>query len=917
MADPGRAAWGDWQDSSWQDPSWSSSWSSPWGWNWGWSSGWAQDGWRGRQEPTWSTWGWTSEEPRWSNWDWQASQESSWSTRDWQRPEEASWSTWDWKASPAEEPKSNWDWNAETEDPVRANRREQAEEPVPEPLPAPLPAPSPATAYREEPEVYDMRGSASRELEKQPDVQGGEVGEAVQDPWLHYKEEKDTPRARPPEVRQAPVPAPVRQIPRRPRDLSAKIFVSGLSLDTLPQTLGEYCQTVGEVRYATVYMDPDNGSSNGTGKVDFDCEETARRAIRDLNGTTLDGCQITVRSLADVPSHFWQRRDTAGCAVFVGNLAPELTREDLQAFASQVGEVVFARVFIDRQTGQSRGCGKVEFSSAEQALEAVHQLNGKTLGGCAVSVEPMATDRQPSAPNVQRTVFVGGLSAEMDEGSLLELAAPIGAVAFARVFRDQSGRSRNCGKLEFETDEQAAEALKQLAGKDYKGRKLSVEPFGQERQSEPRREPQVDGRQVFVAGLTPDTTSEILRDFCSITVGAVDSARVFTNRETGESKGTGKVEFETPELAQKAVQELTGRLLDGSRISARLMESLGRVQVSEAQLRDLLGQAGEATSSSLFRTPQGNLAGRAVMASAEEAQRAVSILHDTFYVSKRIIVRLDRASAPAKQPQLDATLFVGGLSFKTTREGLQQHFRQVGEVVHASIFLDKDTGQPKGSGKVEMASPELARAALALDGGELDGRPVHVKLMEAKPPPRAPPGLRPDSSCQLFVSGLLPETPAELLRDFCESCLGEKTVVYCNTFTRESKGSGKLELASAELADRALKELEGANLDGATLSFRRPGTRQAPEPDGRTVFVGGLSWDLDSDGLRDFAGQVGEVSYAAVFINRETGKSKGSGKVQFASASSAQKAVEELSGRELLGREVSVRMMEAHPRKPG
>ena len=36
----------------------------------------------------------------------------------------------------------------------------------------------------------------------------------------------------------------------------AELGPAGLSLDTLPQTLGEYCQTVGEVRYATVYMDP-------------------------------------------------------------------------------------------------------------------------------------------------------------------------------------------------------------------------------------------------------------------------------------------------------------------------------------------------------------------------------------------------------------------------------------------------------------------------------------------------------------------------------------------------------------------------------------------------------------------------------------------------------------------------------------
>ena len=160
-----------------------------------------------------------------------------------------------------------------------------------------------------------------------------------------------------------------------------------------------------------------------------------------------------------------------------------------------------------------------------------------------------------------------------------------------------------------------------------------------------------------------------------------------------------------------------------------------------------------------------------------------------------------------------------------------------------------------------------------------------------------------------------------MLREFCESCLGDGSVAYCSILrdkeTGEPKGSAKLELTSPELVDRALKELEGAMLQGSPLSFRRPGEKLPQEPDGRTVFMGGLSWDLDSEGLKAFAGQVGEVVYAAVFTNRETGKSKGSGKVQFVNSELALKAVEELNGRELLGREVSVRMMEAQPRKPG
>ena len=71
--------------------------------------------------------------------------------------------------------------------------------------------------------------------------------------------------------------------------------------------------------------------------MDFDSSETASRAIRELNGSRLEGSQLTLRPLADVPAHLWQRRDTQGCCVFVGHLEPSVTRLELQAFAAQVG----------------------------------------------------------------------------------------------------------------------------------------------------------------------------------------------------------------------------------------------------------------------------------------------------------------------------------------------------------------------------------------------------------------------------------------------------------------------------------------------------------------------------------------------------------------------------------------------------
>lgn len=66
---------------------------------------------------------------------------------------------------------------------------------------------------------------------------------------------------------------------------------------------------------------------------------------------------------------------------------------------------------MDKETGQSRGCGKVEFASVELAAEAVRRLNGQALGAQKVTVELMASERRASC-----AVVVNGLAQDMDEG---------------------------------------------------------------------------------------------------------------------------------------------------------------------------------------------------------------------------------------------------------------------------------------------------------------------------------------------------------------------------------------------------------------------------------------------------------------------------------------------------------------------
>src|SRR5215204_2985018 len=77
-------------------------------------------------------------------------------------------------------------------------------------------------------------------------------------------------------------------------------------------------------------------------------------------------------------------------------------------------------------------------------------------------------------------------------------------------------------------------------------------------------------------------------------------------------------------------------------------------------------------------------------------------------------------------------LYVGNLSYRMTEDALRQEFEQYGQVTSCTIIMDKATGQSKGFGFLEMASPEEAQAAITgLNGREIQGRRLNVN--EARP----------------------------------------------------------------------------------------------------------------------------------------------------------------------------------------
>jgi RNA recognition motif-containing protein len=76
---------------------------------------------------------------------------------------------------------------------------------------------------------------------------------------------------------------------------------------------------------------------------------------------------------------------------------------------------------------------------------------------------------------------------------------------------------------------------------------------------------------------------------------------------------------------------------------------------------------------------------------------------------------------------MSVRLFVGGLAFTTSTDGLRDAFARFGPVQSAAVMTDRETGRSRGFGFVEMASEQEAeRAISALNGSSLDGRMIRV-----------------------------------------------------------------------------------------------------------------------------------------------------------------------------------------------
>ncbi|XP_019647066.1 PREDICTED: nucleolin-like isoform X5 [Branchiostoma belcheri] len=274
------------------------------------------------------------------------------------------------------------------------------------------------------------------------------------------------------------------------------------------------------------------------------------------------------------------------------------------------------------------------------------------------------------------------------------------------------------------------------------------------------------------------------------------------------------------------------------------------------------------------------------------------------------------------------TLFLKNLSYDSTKESVMEVFT---DAVDVRIPVFKDSGRPKGIAFVEFESEaKVEEVKSSMDGVEVDGRRVGMDYVGSKAQftGKSPQGKSPGGgfnapatpSKTLVVKNLSYNTTSEGLQEAFEGSTGARVIMKPGT--DRSRGFGYVDFESEEAAKEAMDNMNQSELDGRTINVEFGMARgsgggggggfNSPAQVSKTLIVKNLSYDTGEDDLQQaFEG----CTSARVITDRESGRSKGFGYIDFDSEDAAQEALKSMDEQEVGGRRI--RLDFALPRGEG
>ena len=91
--------------------------------------------------------------------------------------------------------------------------------------------------------------------------------------------------------------------------------------------------------------------------------------------------------------------------IYVGNLSYSVTEDDIRSLFVEFGEIASVKVISDKFSGQSKGFCFVDMPSNSEADQAIKALNGKSIGGHNIKVNPADSGQRRSKRSSRRGRF--------------------------------------------------------------------------------------------------------------------------------------------------------------------------------------------------------------------------------------------------------------------------------------------------------------------------------------------------------------------------------------------------------------------------------------------------------------------------------------------------------------------------------
>ncbi|XP_056330780.1 polyadenylate-binding protein 1A [Danio aesculapii] len=360
-------------------------------------------------------------------------------------------------------------------------------------------------------------------------------------------------------------------------------------------------------------------------------------------------------------------------SLYVGDLHPDVTEAMLYEKFSPAGPILSIRVCRDMMTRRSLGYAYVNFQQPADAERALDTMNFDVIKGRPVRI--MWSQRDPSLrKSGVGNIFIKNLDKSIDNKALYDTFSAFGNILSCKVVCDENG-SKGYGFVHFETHEAAERAIEKMNGMLLNDRKVFVGRF----KSRKEREAEMGARakeftNVYIKNFGEDMDDEKLKEiFCKY--GPALSIRVMTD-DSGKSKGFGFVSFERHEDAQRAVDEMNGKEMNGKQVY------VGRAQ--------------------------------------KKGERQTEL--------KRKFEQMKQDRMTRYQ---GVNLYVKNLDDGLDDERLRKEFSPFGTITSAKVMMEG--GRSKGFGFVCFSSPEEAtKAVTEMNGRIVATKPLYVALAQRK-----------------------------------------------------------------------------------------------------------------------------------------------------------------------------------------